>query len=291
MAESESSKWEPLDGLPAVAAFIARDPDQETFVFRKFKRLTARALLHLQAELIDLEHQLDALDREAVNSFDEKLLMSMRDWEEMKMNAGAPDRADIEGKRKRLYNDIEALLRRYHELLVLESGVAKLESPSKRVLAAYLNDFRGGPKGMDYKLGGRCETMLDDRNDLVALKGTRNKDWLSNALLNHWPFPTKDLRVNKDEAAKAQYFDERMLVRCLGIFSVVVAAILLIGSILTLYFVRKPGARLGLVIMFIVLFAVALGLMTSANRDSVFGGTAAYAAVLVVFVSGNLGNS
>lgn len=289
MSSHEASKREPIDGFPAVAAFVARDPDQETFVFRKFKRLTARTLLHLQAELVDLEQELDDSDREAANSFDEKLLMSMRDWEEMKLNAAEPDRDDIEGKRKQLYEQIEATLRRYHELLTLESNVAKLEPPSKRVLTAYLNDFKGGPKGTDYKLGGRLETMLDDQDDLVSLRETAHRDLLSETLLNHWPLPTKDLRVNTDEAAKARYFDGKILVRCLSIFSVLVAAVLLVGSIVTLYFVQKPGTKLALVIIFIVLFAGALGLMTNANRDSVFGGTAAYAAVLVVFVSGNLG--
>lgn len=73
--------------------------------------------------------------------------------------------------------------------------------------------------------------------------------------------------------------------------STAIAAILLIGSILTLYFVTNPDARLALVISFIVLFALGLSLSTAATRDSIFAATAAYAAVLVVFVSGNLGNA
>jgi len=37
-----------------------------------------------------------------------------------------------------------------------------------------------------------------------------------------------------------------------------------------------------------VLFAVAVGWLTNARRDQIFAATAAYAAVLVVFVSGSL---
>ena len=70
MAESEPDRWEPTDGFPAVAEFMARDPDHETYVFRKFKRLTGRTLLHLQSELIDLEQQLEDLDRDAARSPD-----------------------------------------------------------------------------------------------------------------------------------------------------------------------------------------------------------------------------
>jgi len=40
-----------------------------------------------------------------------------------------------------------------------------------------------------------------------------------------------------------------------------------------------------------VLFAACVGWLTNAKRDQIFAATAAYAAVLVVFVSGNLGSS
>lgn len=42
-------------GYPAAAAFISRDPDHDTYVFRSFNSLTARNLLQLQGELITLE--------------------------------------------------------------------------------------------------------------------------------------------------------------------------------------------------------------------------------------------
>ena len=70
-----------------------------------------------------------------------------------------------------------------------------------------------------------------------------------------------------------------------------IATVHLIGSILALYFVTDPDARLALVILFIVLFALGLSISTGATRDSIFAATAAYTAVLVVFVSGNLGNA
>ena len=47
--------------------------------------------------------------------------------------------------------------------------------------------------------------------------------------------------------------------------------------------------RLGLVAMFMAIFAAVIGHLTNARRADIFSSTAAYAAVLVVFVSGNLG--
>lgn len=40
-----------------------------------------------------------------------------------------------------------------------------------------------------------------------------------------------------------------------------------------------------------VLFAICVGWLTNARRDQIFAATAAYAAVLVVFVSGTLGGA
>ena len=66
---------------------------------------------------------------------------------------------------------------------------------------------------------------------------------------------------------------------------------LLVVPILVLYFVINPNARLALTITFIIAFAIGLSATTSANRDAIFAATAAYSAVLVVFVSGDLANA
>ena len=47
--------------------------------------------------------------------------------------------------------------------------------------------------------------------------------------------------------------------------------------------------RLGVVATFSALFACVIGLLTHARRAEVFASSAAYAAVLVVYVSGGLG--
>jgi hypothetical protein len=49
--------------------------------------------------------------------------------------------------------------------------------------------------------------------------------------------------------------------------------------------------RLGLVALFTSLFGVIIGLLTNARRAELFASTAAYTAVLVVYVSANLGPS
>lgn len=304
MVDKEEARWQPTEGFPAVAAFIARDPDNETFVFRRFKRLSARVLLHLQSELAELEHQLDEIDEEAAKSHDLDLQLLQRDWGLFQPVAGTQS-AGVQ-RMKQLMRDVKDKLREYHEMLALEGEIVAMEEPSARVTNAFAKDLKGSTKKEEAreeekereecqpKLEGRSAEILDSRADLLALRQPRDRDLLSTFLLNHWIFPTRDLRessLGKEPAASVAYFEEKTLLRLVNVVSTVVAGLLLIGSILALYFVIEPKKRLGLVVVFIVLFAVGLGATTSASRDVMFAATAAYTSVLVVFVSGNLGAS
>lgn len=55
--------------------------------------------------------------------------------------------------------------------------------------------------------------------------------------------------------------------------------------------VQNEGLLLGLMTIFVVTFAGAVGIMTNAKRAEIFASTAAYAAVLVVFASSPLGSA
>jgi hypothetical protein len=98
------------DGLPAVADFIASDPDHETFIFRRFDKLAARHILQLQSELVELEHLQEALDRDAAQSDDHELHSSLRDWARLKENA---KQRGEEKKRTEIAYRIDVSLERY----------------------------------------------------------------------------------------------------------------------------------------------------------------------------------
>ena len=84
------------------------------------------------------------------------------------------------------------------------------------------------------------------------------------------------------------YYSEHMVQRIITAVSVIGATLLLEVAIVALYFVTDNHVRFGLIALFTGLFAAALGLLSNARRAEMFGATAAYAAVLVVFISGNL---
>lgn len=83
------------------------------------------------------------------------------------------------------------------------------------------------------------------------------------------------------------YFPERRVQYAGAIITTVLSALLLVGAIVCLLFVsrRSVGLRVSMIVLFTCLFAGVVGLLTNARRAEIFVSTAAYAAVLVVFIS------
>jgi hypothetical protein len=73
-----------------------------------------------------------------------------------------------------------------------------------------------------------------------------------------------------------------------GATNILLAAGFLFGAIYNLHAVERDQTKLGLISGYTTAFALCVALVTNAKRFEVFGACAAYAAVLVVFVSGGL---
>lgn len=137
-------------------------------------------------------------------------------------------------------------------------------------------------------ISGRAKNFLVDKSDLIALRRTAEEDVLSQLLQNHWAFQK---RKTSDPLDRTTIYKNRHVVRTVATISMIIAAILLISAILSLHVVSSSKAKLGLVAMYTLLFALSVALLTNARRAEVFAATAAYAAVLVVFISGDLGGT
>ncbi|KAH9207023.1 hypothetical protein DL95DRAFT_469059 [Leptodontidium sp. 2 PMI_412] len=87
------------------------------------------------------------------------------------------------------------------------------------------------------------------------------------------------------------YFSESHIQLVSYIISILLIGVLLIGAMACLSVLngRKWQIRLVLVAVSTSLFTLFNGLLTNARRAEIFGSTAACAAVLVVYVSANLG--
>ncbi|KAI0468743.1 hypothetical protein F4859DRAFT_201490 [Xylaria cf. heliscus] len=283
-ANSSHTHRQPLEGYAAVAGWIALDPDSETFVFRKFDRLAARNLLCIQSELLSIEKELAAFDNQDAQAAQDDLQAkdAARTWETLVSRGRAGD--DGSRRRLELLERLRSKIKEYHEALLLQSQIAQLQRPNKRVLETLRHWFQK-PEPM---LGGEAKKYLDDEHDLVALRPAAELDYLSQVLRRHW---IVDTETTRDGRAKIGLFNERAISLTTSAITILIAAFLLIGSITGFYFVANDIVKLVLIAAFTSIFALSLVLVTNARRAEIFAATAAYAAVLVVFVSGDISSS
>ncbi|KAK4182783.1 hypothetical protein QBC35DRAFT_467821 [Podospora australis] len=110
-------------------------------------------------------------------------------------------------------------------------------------------------------------------------------DALSRFLRQNWARVKTGFRPEKPTVAQ---FEEHLVIRAVNGITILVAAFFLVGSMITFYFVKNEVAKLVLIALFTTAFSGCIGVITSARRAEIFAATAAYAAVLVVFVSSGL---
>jgi len=79
----------------------------------------------------------------------------------------------------------------------------------------------------------------------------------------------------RDGVLKIGRFNETSVSLAVNIISVLVAAVLLVGSITGFYFVTAPLAKLGMIAGWTAIFALSVGIMTTARRAELFAATAA----------------
>ncbi|KAG7409623.1 hypothetical protein Forpe1208_v010976 [Fusarium oxysporum f. sp. rapae] len=89
------------------------------------------------------------------------------------------------------------------------------------------------------------------------------------------------------ESGLASYSDSS-LVRASNLFTVIVSSALPVLTIFALNSLETTAQRIGLTVVFTVLFAVILELFTNAKRVEIFATTATFAAVEVVFIGSAL---
>jgi hypothetical protein len=85
------------------------------------------------------------------------------------------------------------------------------------------------------------------------------------------------LKVIKDSHVddSIALFSMKKINRAVATLSMIIAAVLLIVSIVTLYVVTNNNVRLGLICSFTILFALSIHLLTNARRAELFASTAA----------------
>lgn len=169
-------------GYPMLARFTASAP--EFYIFREFRYLQSRLLLHLQDEIRALEAQLWRMDEK--DKVNDPHSLECRELDD-KLN----------GRRNIIMRQIQEKLIQYGkcnvqrcdpctymlseksagELLCLSGKLAALERPSKFETASVLNFF------LHNRPIASHENYIGNTCDLVTLKSSRDDSWLDRQIL------------------------------------------------------------------------------------------------------------
>ena len=125
--------------------------------------------------------------------------------------------------------------------------------------------------------------------DMISLTPGPNRETFSRFLIDKlsWVLLSSEARQELRQTGFTVLSDNRVR-RTTRVVAVVLASILPVLSIVILYYVHSSNIRIGLIIVFSTLFSGVVALVSDARNVEIMAATAAYAAVLVVFVSGNL---
>ncbi|KAH7400167.1 hypothetical protein BKA64DRAFT_476330 [Cadophora sp. MPI-SDFR-AT-0126] len=277
--EMPPSKPKVVNGFPNLADFVSKDKDHSTAIYRSYYRLTSRNLLYLEAELFELEKKQDELD-EKDRLGDLAAKRYVRDWAVL---ASSDDPRCIE--RRDQISRTRAKIKEYQDALIAQESILKMIRPHHRTVEAFQSWMDGEADGRGVAVvTGLSANRLHDQNDLISLRPSQEQDWMTRFVRRYF----RVLFVEGKVEGSLAHFSETRIAYAVAVLSILLAAILLVGAIVNLYLVRNVLTRLGLVGVYTAAFSASVGILTNARRAELFASTAAYAAVLVVFVSGDL---
>jgi hypothetical protein len=76
------------------------------------------------------------------------------------------------------------------------------------------------------------------------------------------------------------HISERRIAQAVSVLATFIAAALLVGAIVNLYFVTNNETRLGLIGAYTATFSISVAGLTNARRAELFASTAAYVTIL-----------
>jgi hypothetical protein len=112
----------------------------------------------------------------------------------------------------------------------------------------------------------------------MTLKGDQDSDRISFLIEHYFGYYLKVQDNNIPKSWESMYyFPAKRVAWMVAILSTLISALLLLGAILSLYFIpaTKMGKRLAVIGVFTVMFAASIAVLTNAKRGEIFAATAA----------------
>ncbi|PVH80028.1 hypothetical protein DL98DRAFT_572143 [Cadophora sp. DSE1049] len=267
-------------------------------IMRKYRNLAVRDLLYLQAELCQLEYRYEEITKHN-SSEDDDGQDCERDW--ISSNSSF-------GEQRAIASAIREKLREYYAAVSQYSEIASIRQP-KETERSILEQWIARPS-----LGGGCEflgrdlggfpdqpSMYNEKysKDLAILSDSHGEDdlftkFITGPLVTIYHYirsPSRSpLPIHGESPAlggnrsRLHHYEDRHVGTVITVLGTILSSLAPLISIIVLFFVTNPNARLGLVCVFTVFFSSCLAIATKARRVEVFAATAAFASVQVVFI-------
>ncbi|KAL3458634.1 hypothetical protein BJX64DRAFT_279755 [Aspergillus heterothallicus] len=291
-----------MHGYDRLATLMASDKGLS--IFRSFKKLNAKNLLYLQAEIVNLQKELERIIQQDEASNDgtrEKFSTSVYYLKEGLYPGQSAQWGKVLQLRELLDKYNTAALQ-YAQILRLkrphatDCGVLKtwLSENAFCSTEAELDQWFGNEDGEDEGEGGgnvSAERNDENERDLVTLCGRyENVDSLTRWVFRvgiPWFHEVVGYRSTKarDIEAGAVYYDDEKIIRATRVTSTITSSVIPASSMLVLYLVDHMVWRLVIIVLYNIGFSIILGLLAKARRVEVFAASTAFAAVQVAFIT------
>ncbi|KAF2138996.1 uncharacterized protein K452DRAFT_79309 [Aplosporella prunicola CBS 121167] len=290
-------------GYPRLAAFQTSDPSFS--IYRGFGYLHSRVLLDLQYELSELEEELEERDSYDGQIEDTARRLRSRKTDDLESENSEP-REDIDEDeyelrpRRVILKDIRETLVQYDEVLNKARRIGTLQKPNKRDFNSVANWFHN-----QKPLVQREWYTIKRQEDMLTLR--QGREWAGfdgiveaalrkcDCRLLQMIFRPRALTEKTEDKCVFYYASNRVETLCAVIITSVIF-VLLVLPVFAMYKLTSFGDRsstfdaIGVLVVFTLLFSAAMSLLTKAKRHELFAASAAYCAVLVVFIS-NFGSN
>ncbi|KAF1948217.1 hypothetical protein CC80DRAFT_556530 [Byssothecium circinans] len=315
VTETKTRKLENTpSGFPRLAAFQSSEANFS--LYRSFSYLHSRILLDLQDELRELERELDDIDWDDFEDNPNRLKSRETDVNKAATEGDARNRRVI-------LREIKDKLMEYDEVLIKARKLESFEKPSDRnyrsVRRYYHNEKPLMDEEMDSIRSKEDTVSLRTGREWAKFDGgvenviSKCDDWLQRIFRTKEPplqryFRTPELRAKTTNSFITFYSSSR-IDQLINVFITFVIFILLVVPVITMYKLTSTSSHVelsnsnstatmapapssdkntfnavGVLIVFTLLFSAAMSLLTRAARHELFAASAAYCAILVVFI-------
>ncbi|KAI1133664.1 hypothetical protein F5Y10DRAFT_228301 [Nemania abortiva] len=272
----ERKPWKYV-GYRGYTQLVASEDD--FFILRRFNSLNIRVALLLQDEIAVLENELAEIDQMA----------SRKDSEDVHNGSFRQDQSD----RAAVLGKIRQQILQYNQFVLQQIEMKKLQTPRAQDIRSLVNWHHNH----DYAaISPEEQKYLEHESDLFSVvqkdktplrRLIDHSRWLRT--LSIWQLKNQD--PPKHEGDVVSYYSDKRINTFASSVIVGLGIILLLAPLWILYALQSSVLKLAVITVFITIFLIILSFALVTKPFGALGATAAYAAVLMVFLQFGGGTS